>query len=77
LAFAAHLNRTLVLPPLIEYPPGSREAQMRPFESLFQLAPIFQFHRVVSMEEFMREIAPGLWPTEERKGLKRKIENAL
>ena len=66
LAFAKHLNRTLVLPPLVEYPPHSREARMREFDTLFRVEPLAEFHRVMPMRHFMREIASKIWRPENR-----------
>uniref|UniRef100_A0A183BZB5 GDP-fucose protein O-fucosyltransferase 1 n=1 Tax=Globodera pallida TaxID=36090 RepID=A0A183BZB5_GLOPA len=56
-AFAKLLNRTLVLPPIINYPPGVRKATLG------------QFHRIVLLRDFMRGIATKIWPMERRKVL--------
>ncbi|KAI1724199.1 GDP-fucose protein o-fucosyltransferase domain-containing protein [Ditylenchus destructor] len=67
LAFAKALNRTLVLPPIIEYPQGSTQAKMTHFEEYFEVIPLMDYHRVVTMSAFTAEIAPFIWPTENRK----------
>ncbi|XP_006818460.1 GDP-fucose protein O-fucosyltransferase 1-like [Saccoglossus kowalevskii] len=71
LAFAKGLDRTLVLPPWIEYPPagspGPRSMQI-PFDKYFQVEPLREYHRVITMEEFMETYAPQLWPVSQRIG---------
>ncbi|CAL1293446.1 unnamed protein product [Larinioides sclopetarius] len=67
LAFAHALNRTLALPPWVEYKPGhSRSAQI-PFDTYFKVEPFQKYHRVVTMEYFMQNIAPIIWPKGKRK----------
>ncbi|EDO34766.1 predicted protein [Nematostella vectensis] len=69
LAFAKGLNRTLVLPPWIVYPsqrPGGSERIS--FDSWFRVNPLTQYHRVVTMEKFMKTIAPSVWPPGKRIG---------
>ncbi|KAI6244198.1 GDP-fucose protein O-fucosyltransferase 1 [Aphelenchoides fujianensis] len=65
--FAKQLNRTLVLPPFLEFPYGQREATVVPFDRIFQVEPLKEFHRVITMEEFMSTLAANVWPKEERK----------
>ncbi|KXJ07365.1 GDP-fucose protein O-fucosyltransferase 1 [Exaiptasia diaphana] len=69
LAFAKGLNRTLVLPPWIVYPNNRPGGSMRiPFSSWFQVKPLQEYHRVVSMDTFMKDIAPTVWPPGKRIG---------
>ncbi len=64
LAWARDLNRTLVLPPFVEYRGGA--TTFRPVTDLFALAPLSAWHRVVDMETFMRTAAPAVWPAASR-----------
>lgn len=66
LAFAKGLNRTLVLPHLIEYRIGETRSIQIPFDKYFQVEPLLDYHRVVLMQEFMDKLAPTVWPAEER-----------
>uniref|UniRef100_A0A915PU11 GDP-fucose protein O-fucosyltransferase 1 n=1 Tax=Setaria digitata TaxID=48799 RepID=A0A915PU11_9BILA len=66
LAFAKALNRTLVLPPFVEYHPGKRQAVMVDFDKYFLVKPLLKFHRMVVMRDFIRETASNLWPLDKR-----------
>ncbi|XP_055896634.1 GDP-fucose protein O-fucosyltransferase 1-like isoform X3 [Biomphalaria glabrata] len=67
LAFAKAVNRTLVLPPWVEYRKTSHKAVMEPFDTYFQVKPFLQYHRVITMELFMENLAPYIWPPGKRK----------
>lgn len=66
LAFAKALNRTLALPPWIEYRYREPKSTQVPFTHYFLLEPLTRYHKVIPMEDFMEHIAPSLWPEDQR-----------
>ncbi|XP_046844329.1 GDP-fucose protein O-fucosyltransferase 1-like [Xenia sp. Carnegie-2017] len=68
LAFAKGLNRTLVLPPWITYEDAVAGSERTPFDRWFKVKPLQVYHRVVTMEKFMVNIAPSIWPKGTRTG---------
>ncbi|XP_068694635.1 GDP-fucose protein O-fucosyltransferase 1-like [Montipora foliosa] len=69
LAFAKGLNRTLVLPPWIVYPSNKIGGSDRvPFDNWFLVKPLEDYHKIVTMETFMKNIAPSVWPPGKRIG---------
>ncbi|XP_063376236.1 GDP-fucose protein O-fucosyltransferase 1 [Cydia fagiglandana] len=66
LAFSKALNRTLILPPWVEYRYGEPRSRQVPFDTYFKPEALAQYHKVIKMEHFMSEIAPTLWPSEKR-----------
>lgn len=66
LGFAHGINRTLVLPPWVEYRQGEVKSIQVPFNEYFDVEKLLEYHRVITMEKFMRELAPTLWPPEKR-----------
>lgn len=67
LNFAKALNRTLILPPWIEYRQGELKSVQVPFDRYFQVDPIREFHRVITMHTFMNTIADTIWPKDVRR----------
>lgn len=66
LAFAKALDRTLILPPWVEYHwPNPKSVQV-PFDKYFKVHPLAEFHKVMTMELFMEHLAPTVWPPGER-----------
>ncbi|XP_077986450.1 GDP-fucose protein O-fucosyltransferase 1-like [Glandiceps talaboti] len=69
IGFAKGLDRTLVLPPWVEYPPWpGRGSDQIAFDTYFQVEPLREYHRVITMEDFMTKLAPIIWPEGERLG---------
>lgn len=67
LNFAKALNRTLILPPWIEYRQGAAKSIQVPFDHIFQVKPIQKFHRAITMHNFMKTFAGYIWPEEKRR----------
>lgn len=66
LAFSKGLNRTLIVPPWIEYRYGEPKSIQVPFETYFRVDSLEEYHRVITMELFMKSVAPGIWPANKR-----------
>lgn len=66
LAFSKGLNRTLVLPPWVEYRYGEPRSIQVPFDTYFNVESLADYHRVITMHKFMSDIAPFLWPEDKR-----------
>lgn len=66
LNFAKALNRTLILPPWIEYRQGEVRSVQVPFDQYFQVDPIQEYHHVITMHDFMNKIADTIWPKHKR-----------
>ncbi|XP_072765380.1 GDP-fucose protein O-fucosyltransferase 1 [Anoplolepis gracilipes] len=66
LGFAKALNRTLLLPAWVEYRTGESKSIQVPFDSYFNISQVQSCHKALLMEDFMRDLAPRMWPPEER-----------
>jgi len=66
LAFAKGTGRTLVLPPWIMYNSFSSKVNFLSFDSLFNVTLLEKYHKVTTMEEFMKNQADHVWPRGER-----------
>lgn len=66
LGFAKALNRTLVLPPWVEYRTGETRSVQVPFDTYFNVSQVQSCHRALLMEDFMEKVAPKIWPPEKR-----------
>lgn len=66
LAFSKGLNRTLILPPWVEYRYGEPKSIQVPFDTYFDVVALENYHRTITMELFMEKVAPVLWPANKR-----------
>ena len=66
IAFAKGLDRTLILPPWVEYHKGEPRSDQVPFAHYFNVSIVAEYHRVIPMEEFMETLADEIWPQEKR-----------
>ncbi|XP_048776581.1 GDP-fucose protein O-fucosyltransferase 1-like [Ostrea edulis] len=62
LAFAKDIDRTLILPPWVEYNFPKPKSDQIPFDTYFRVEAVQKFHRAITMEKFMKDLAPKLWP---------------
>ncbi|KAJ8033612.1 GDP-fucose protein O-fucosyltransferase 1 [Holothuria leucospilota] len=61
MAFAKAIDRTLVLPPFRTY-------KNVPISDWFQVKPLQDFHKSITMEDFMKYFGEDKWPPGKRKG---------
>lgn len=66
LSFAQKLNRTLILPPWVEYRKGESRSIQVPFDEYFKVEALEDFTKVVTMENFMKHLADDIWPPRKR-----------
>lgn len=66
LAFSKGLNRTLILPPWVEYRFGEPKSIQVPFNTYFKVENLSLYHNVITMEYFMNNIASSIWPNNKR-----------
>ncbi|KAJ8911503.1 hypothetical protein NQ315_014428 [Exocentrus adspersus] len=66
LRFAHDLNRTLVLPPWVEYRYGEPRSIQVPFNKYFKVNPLKEYHKVITMDVFMEQVAPYEWQENQR-----------
>ncbi|KAH9360050.1 hypothetical protein HPB48_001624 [Haemaphysalis longicornis] len=76
LAFSKALDRTLVLPPWVEYRTGEPRSVQVPFDTYFRVETLAKYHRVLTMEHFMDRLAPTVWPPGNRTGQPEKSPSA-
>lgn len=60
------MNRTLILPPWVEYRKGEARSLQVPFDSYFKVEVLQEFTKVITMEKFMKELAYLIWPPSKR-----------
>ena len=65
LHFAHSLNRTLVLPPFIQY--VDREVTFIPFDHIIDIQTLSSHQPVVTMEHFLKDVAPKMWSKSDQK----------
>lgn len=65
MSFAHALNRTLILPPWVEYRKGEPKSIQVPFDEYFKVDSLKEFTKVITMENFMEHLA-NVWPREKR-----------
>lgn len=56
----------MLLPPWVEYRYGEPKSIQVPFDTYFKTESIGEYHRVLTMEQFMHTTAPSLWPKNKR-----------
>ncbi|XP_068620922.1 GDP-fucose protein O-fucosyltransferase 1 isoform X2 [Battus philenor] len=66
LAFSKGINRTLVLPPWVEYRYGEAKSIQVPFTTYFETDSLGLYHKVIPMEDFMENVAPIVWEPKKR-----------
>lgn len=54
------------MPPWVEYRYGEMKSIQVPFDTYFNVNSLNDYHRVVTMEYFMKNIASELWPPHKR-----------
>lgn len=57
----------MILPPWIEYRPGELKSIQVPFDQYFQVEPLSEFHRVITMHKFMETLGSTVWPNDVRR----------
>lgn len=56
----------MVLPPWVEYRFGEPKSIQVPFDTYFKVETLATYHNVITMEKFMEEMAPVVWPVTKR-----------
>lgn len=66
LSFTHAINRTLILPPFVEYRKGETKSVQVPFETYFKIEPLRNYTKVITMEYFMEYLSETVWPKDQR-----------
>ncbi|KAL7011802.1 hypothetical protein ACKWTF_014465 [Chironomus riparius] len=66
LSFSHALNRTLILPPWVEYRKGESKSIQIPFTKYFRVDSLQEFTKVIPMEDFMEHLSDKVWPAGRR-----------
>jgi len=66
LEFSKQLNRTLVLPPWIEYHNSPAGSKMVTFDEYFDVRMVNKYHRAITMQFFFKYLAEKVWPVGHR-----------
>jgi len=66
LEFSRQLNRTLVLPPWIEYHNSAAGSTMVSFDEYFDVGIVKKYHRAVTMHFFFKYLVDKVWPIGQR-----------
>jgi len=69
LAFARGLGRILVLPPWVMYSNTMGKVDLVSWDSVFNVTVLGEYHKVITMKQFMEETADQVWPAGQRVSL--------
>lgn len=66
-----------MLPPWVEYRKGEVKSIQVPFDTYFQVDALKDYHSVITMEQFMKTMAPEVWPASKRISFCYQARNTL